>query len=87
MGFGSASIKFLMLAVFAVTMIGMFAVMDADKPTDEYYTNESNSVAGSVALGTTVFGVAGNLMVPIIGVMGILVLLAGFIVLKKRGNG
>jgi hypothetical protein len=83
MGFGKAAISFILIAVFAVSMVGMASIMIKDKPTDAYYTNTSNTVSGSVNLVGTIFGVSSNIMIPIIAISGILVLFAGFAVLRK----
>jgi hypothetical protein len=83
MGFGKVAISFILLAVFALSMVGMAAVMVNDKPTDSYYTNPSHTATGSVNLVGTVFGVTNNLMIPILAIAGILVLFAGFAFLRK----
>jgi hypothetical protein len=83
MGLGKLFISFLLVALFATTAIGMAAIMDHDKPTDSYYTMPNNTATGSVALSGTIFSTMGSLGTPLIFVAGILVLLGGFMILRK----
>jgi hypothetical protein len=83
MGFGKVAISFILISLFALTVVGMFAIMQNDAPTDSYYSNTSNSVTSSLQLSGTVFGVSANLMVPIIAIAGIMMLFSGFVILRK----
>jgi hypothetical protein len=83
MGFGKAAISFILLAVFAISLVGMASIMIHDKPTDSYYTDINKTTTGSLNLVGTVFGVSSNLMIPLLGIAGILVLFAGFAFLRK----
>lgn len=84
MGFGKIAIIFIMVSLFAVTVVGMASMMEKDKPTDSYYTNPNNTISGSVQLGSQVFSVTSSLMIPIVGIVGILVLLGGFFILSRK---
>jgi LPXTG-motif cell wall-anchored protein len=83
MGFGKVAIMFIFLAMFAFVMIGMFAMMQRDAPTDSYYDNATNSVKGTIGLAKVIQGQTGSLMVPILAIAGILMLAAAFAVLRK----
>lgn len=84
MGFGKAMVMFVLVALFAVTAIGMAAVMNNDKPTDAYYTLPNNTAAGSSALSGTIIGAGVSIMVPMIIIAGILALFVGFTMLRKH---
>ena len=83
MGLGKLFITFILVALFATTAIGMAAIMSNDKPTDSYYTLPNHTATGSSALAGTVFSTTGTLMFPMIFIAGILVLLGGFVILRK----
>jgi len=84
MGLGKSVVIFFAVSLFALTVIGMGAIAFSDKPTDDYYTNESNSVSGTTELAGVGFSGAGSVMIPAVGIAAILVLLAGFLVLKRK---
>jgi hypothetical protein len=83
MGFGKMAMLFIIISMFSIVMVGMASMMVKDKPTDAYYTMENKSATNSVNLVMTTFGVATNLMVPIIAISGILMLGAAFMWLRK----
>jgi hypothetical protein len=83
MGLGKLVITFILVALFAVTAIGMAAIMQHDRPTDSYYTMPNNTATGSTALTGTLFATTGSLMLPMILIAAILVLLGGFLILRK----
>jgi hypothetical protein len=84
MSFGKTVIIFIILALFALTIVGMGAMMEHDKATDSYYLDPNNTVSGSVRLGSTAFGVAGDMTIPLVGIAAILVLGAGMMVLTRK---
>jgi len=84
MGLGKAVIIFITISLFALTVIGMGAIAFSDKPTDDYYENTTNSITGTAQLAGVGFAGAGTMMIPAVGIAAILVLLAGFLVLRKR---
>ena len=83
MAIGRLVITFLLVALFAMTAIGMAAMAQADKPTDSYYTLPNHTATGSVGLIGTMFSTTSNLMLPMILIAGILVLMGGFVILRK----
>jgi len=86
MGLAKAAVVFLLLAVFAIGVVAMYSTMQKDAPVDEYYSNESNSIHSTTELQKVLQGQTSSLLVPVLGVSGILVLFAGFIALSKRGK-
>jgi hypothetical protein len=82
--FAKMAVMFIAIALFAVTIIGMAAAMEKDKPTSDYYTNASNSITGSSQVGSVAIGTTGTLMVPVVAIAGILVLLGGFLILTRK---
>jgi hypothetical protein len=82
--FGKAVIAFLLISLFAIVMVGATSMMIKDKPTDSYYSDPNNTATGSSGLVTTVFGSGSSMAIPIVGIAGILVLFAGFMMLKKH---
>lgn len=83
MGLGKLFITFLLVALFAVTAIGMAAIMQNDKPTDSYYAMPNHTATGSVALTGTMFTTMSSLTTPLVLIAGILVLFGGFVILRK----
>jgi len=83
MGLGKLVITFILVAMFAATAIGMAAMAQADKPTDSYYTLPNHTATGSSNLVGTMFATTSNLMLPMILIAGILVLMGGFLILRK----
>jgi hypothetical protein len=83
MGLGKLFITFILVALFALTVIGMAAIMQNDKPMDSYYTMPNHTATGSSALTTTLFATTGSLMTPLILIAGILVLMGGLVILRK----
>lgn len=83
MGFGKAAIIFLMIAMFAFTVVAVSSTMLNDKPTDTYYDDGNNSASGSTGMVEGMMGTGSSLLIPILGISGILVLFAGFMVLRK----
>jgi hypothetical protein len=82
MSFAKSAVLFISFSIVAVAMIGMFAMMQHDKPVDTYYTN-SSTIASSVNLASSVQGASTGLLLPMILVLGILTLGAGMMVLKR----
>jgi len=83
MGLGRLVVTFILVALFAMTAIGMAAMAQADKPTDNYYKLPNHTATGSVGLVGTMFSTTSNLMLPMILIAGILVLMGGFVILRK----
>jgi hypothetical protein len=83
MGLGKLVITFILVALFAMTAIGMAAMAQADKPLDSYYSMPNHTVSGSSNLVGTMFATTSNLMIPMILIAGILVLMGGFVILRK----
>jgi len=84
MSVGKSVVLFFVVALFAVTMVAMAATMASDMPDDSYYDNANNSAAGSTELAETSLGVGTNLMVPAVAVAGILALMAGMLILRRK---
>jgi hypothetical protein len=83
MGFGKVALMFLIISLFSFVMVGMAAMMQNDAPTDEYYSNITNSVTGTIGLAKVLQGQTASLMVPILAIGGIVMLAAGFGILRK----
>ena len=83
MGLGKLVITFFIVAMFAATVIGMAALAQADKPTDSYYTMPNHTINGSIGLVSTIFSTTSNLLLPMILLSAILVLMGGFVILRK----
>jgi hypothetical protein len=83
MALGKAAILFIFLAMFAFTTVGMYSMMQKDAPTDSYYSMTNHTATGSVALEKILQGQSASLMVPVLAIGGIMLLFAGFTILRK----
>lgn len=83
MGFGKVALIFVIISLFAFVMVGMAAMMQKDAPSDSYYGNVTNSVTGTIGLAKVMQGQTASLMVPVLAIGGIVMLAAGFGILRK----